>query len=202
MDDLIEDVNRELERFGEVVSEQLDIVPAKMRVLRHVRGKYRCPSCAGHPRRSATGLGYDAQQHRRCADAARRAREQTGPAWGSDRGVPDGTSGTYSGTRFDRDGVIARRWVGVGHDDCLARCDPGLQIQHELRGARLCHRLDVPRVTVGDHGECVLERAQECRQRGFVRGRFPASRSVAATRSTVAHLNRFDLWGPPRPDRR
>ena len=37
----------ELERFGEVVSEQLDIVPAKVRVLRHVRGKYRCPSCEG-----------------------------------------------------------------------------------------------------------------------------------------------------------
>ena len=35
------------ERFGEVVSEQLDIVPAKVRVLRHVRGKYRCPSCEG-----------------------------------------------------------------------------------------------------------------------------------------------------------
>ena len=33
----------ELERFAEVVSEQLDIVPAKVRVLRHVRGKYRWP---------------------------------------------------------------------------------------------------------------------------------------------------------------
>ena len=43
----------ELERFGEVVSEQLDIVPAKVRVLRHVRGKYRCPSCEGHLRTAA-----------------------------------------------------------------------------------------------------------------------------------------------------
>ena len=43
----------ELERFGEVVSEQLDIVPAKMRVLRHIRGKYRCPSCEGHLRTAA-----------------------------------------------------------------------------------------------------------------------------------------------------
>ena len=33
-----------------MVSEQLDIVPAKVRVLRHVRGKYRCPSCEGHLR--------------------------------------------------------------------------------------------------------------------------------------------------------
>ena len=40
----------ELERFGEAVSEQLDIVPAKVRVLRHIRGKYRCPSCEGHLR--------------------------------------------------------------------------------------------------------------------------------------------------------
>ena len=43
----------ELERFGEVVSEQLDIVPAKMRVLRHIRGKYRCPSCEGYLRTGA-----------------------------------------------------------------------------------------------------------------------------------------------------
>ena len=40
----------ELERFGEVVSEQLDIIPMQVRVLRHVRGKYRCPCCEGHLR--------------------------------------------------------------------------------------------------------------------------------------------------------
>jgi len=40
----------ELERFGEVTSEQLDIVPAKVRVLHHIRGKYRCPCCSGHLR--------------------------------------------------------------------------------------------------------------------------------------------------------
>ena len=40
----------ELERFGEVVSEQLDIIPAQVRVLRHVRGKYRCPCCEGYLR--------------------------------------------------------------------------------------------------------------------------------------------------------
>ena len=43
----------ELERIGEVVSEQLDIVPAKVRVLRHIRGKYRCASCEGHLRTAA-----------------------------------------------------------------------------------------------------------------------------------------------------
>ena len=43
----------ELERFGKVVSEQLDIIPAQVRVLRHVRGKYRCPSCEGHLRTAA-----------------------------------------------------------------------------------------------------------------------------------------------------
>ena len=41
----------ELERFGEVVSEQLDIIPMQVRVLRHVRGKYRCPCCEGHASR-------------------------------------------------------------------------------------------------------------------------------------------------------
>ena len=40
----------ELERFAEVVSEQLDIIPMQVRVLRHVRGKYRCPCCEGHLR--------------------------------------------------------------------------------------------------------------------------------------------------------
>jgi transposase len=36
-----------LERFGEEVSEQIDIIPATFQVLRHVRGKYRCPCCTG-----------------------------------------------------------------------------------------------------------------------------------------------------------
>jgi len=40
----------ELQRFAEVTSEQLDIVPATVRVLHHVRGKYRCPCCTGHIR--------------------------------------------------------------------------------------------------------------------------------------------------------
>ena len=39
-----------LERFGEEVSEQLDIIPAKVQVLRHIRGKYRCPCCTGYLR--------------------------------------------------------------------------------------------------------------------------------------------------------
>lgn len=34
-----------LERIGEEVSEQLDVVPAQVRVLRHVRPKYGCPCC-------------------------------------------------------------------------------------------------------------------------------------------------------------
>ena len=43
----------ELKRFAEVVSEQLDIVPASVQVLRHIRSKYRCPSCQGHLRTAA-----------------------------------------------------------------------------------------------------------------------------------------------------
>lgn len=34
-----------LERIGEETSEQLDVIPAQVRVLRHVRPKYACPCC-------------------------------------------------------------------------------------------------------------------------------------------------------------
>jgi transposase len=34
-----------LERIGEEVCEQLEFIPAKLRVLRHVRPKYACPRC-------------------------------------------------------------------------------------------------------------------------------------------------------------
>ena len=37
-----------LEAFAEATSEQLDIVPAKVRVLVHRRVKYRCPCCGEH----------------------------------------------------------------------------------------------------------------------------------------------------------
>lgn len=37
----------ELSRIGEEVSEKLDIVPASIRVIRHVRPKYACKSCEG-----------------------------------------------------------------------------------------------------------------------------------------------------------
>lgn len=37
----------ELSRIGEEVSEKLDIVPAKVKVLRHIRYKYACRSCEG-----------------------------------------------------------------------------------------------------------------------------------------------------------
>jgi len=37
----------ELSRIGEVVSEKLDYVPAKIRVQRHVRPKYACKNCEG-----------------------------------------------------------------------------------------------------------------------------------------------------------
>ena len=36
-----------VEAFGEETSEQLDVVPAKIQVLRHRRVKYRCPCCEG-----------------------------------------------------------------------------------------------------------------------------------------------------------
>ena len=34
-----------LERIGEEVSEQLDVIPARVQVLRHIRPKYSCPCC-------------------------------------------------------------------------------------------------------------------------------------------------------------
>ena len=37
----------ELTRIGEEVSEQLDIIPAKMQVIRHIRPKYACKKCEG-----------------------------------------------------------------------------------------------------------------------------------------------------------
>ena len=36
-----------MERIGQVASEQLDIVPARMQVIRHIRYKYACKSCEG-----------------------------------------------------------------------------------------------------------------------------------------------------------
>ncbi len=50
--DIAEDQKRcscgaELSRIGEEVSEKLDIVPAKIQVIRHIRYKYACKSCEG-----------------------------------------------------------------------------------------------------------------------------------------------------------
>jgi len=37
----------QMSRGGEEVSEQLDIIPAKIQVLRHIRPKYACQACEG-----------------------------------------------------------------------------------------------------------------------------------------------------------
>jgi len=37
----------ELSRIGEEISEQLDIIPAKIQVIRHIRPKYACKNCEG-----------------------------------------------------------------------------------------------------------------------------------------------------------
>ena len=37
-----------LKVIGEAISEQLDIIPAKIQVLRHIRKKYACPCCEAH----------------------------------------------------------------------------------------------------------------------------------------------------------
>ncbi|MFC1746281.1 IS66 family transposase [Candidatus Riflebacteria bacterium] len=54
--DVIHDISEEekrcacghqMNRFGEDVSEKLDIIPAKIRVIRHIRPKYACKNCEG-----------------------------------------------------------------------------------------------------------------------------------------------------------
>lgn len=40
--------NQEMKRIGEEVSEQLDIIPACIQVIRHVRFKYACSCCEGN----------------------------------------------------------------------------------------------------------------------------------------------------------
>jgi len=37
----------ELSRIGEEVSEQLDVIPARVQVIRHIRPKYACKNCEG-----------------------------------------------------------------------------------------------------------------------------------------------------------
>ena len=37
----------QLKRIGEETSEQLDVIPAKIQVIRHIRPKYACPECEG-----------------------------------------------------------------------------------------------------------------------------------------------------------
>jgi transposase len=41
-----------LKYIGEDVSEQLDVIPAQVRVLRTIRKKYACPCCEGHVKRA------------------------------------------------------------------------------------------------------------------------------------------------------
>ena len=41
------------ERIGEDVSEQIDIIPAKVRVIKHIRPKYSCKRCSSAPEQAA-----------------------------------------------------------------------------------------------------------------------------------------------------
>lgn len=46
-DEKICDCGTERKRIGEEVSEQLDVIPAQVEVIRHIRPKYACPGCEG-----------------------------------------------------------------------------------------------------------------------------------------------------------
>ena len=61
-----------LSRIGEEVSEKLDIIPAKVRVIRHIRYKYACRGCGGANSRPHSqvaqlppGVGSQRHGHRR-----------------------------------------------------------------------------------------------------------------------------------------
>ena len=45
--------NQEMKRIGEEVSEQLDIIPARIQVIKHVRFKYACQCCEGNIKTAA-----------------------------------------------------------------------------------------------------------------------------------------------------
>jgi transposase len=42
----------ELKEIGEDISEQLDVIPAQIKVIRTIRKKYACPHCEGHVKRA------------------------------------------------------------------------------------------------------------------------------------------------------
>jgi len=46
-----------LERIGEEICEQLEVIPAKVRVLRHIRPKYACPCCRQGVRIAPAAVG-------------------------------------------------------------------------------------------------------------------------------------------------
>ena len=50
-----------LERIGEETAEQLEFIPARLRVLRHVRPKYACPCCRQGVHIAHGRIGHDAQ---------------------------------------------------------------------------------------------------------------------------------------------
>ncbi len=52
-----------LVRIGEEVSEKLDIVPAKIQVIRHIRPKYACRTCEGYLQTDGYS-GYEAPGER------------------------------------------------------------------------------------------------------------------------------------------
>ncbi len=105
---------RLLSEVGEVVSEQLDIVPAKIQVLRHIRKQYACDCgqcikdgtapCATDPQEyglaGLAGAHYSVQV-RRCVTAVPSGEDITAHRCGyppSDAGELDDTGGSVSAT--------------------------------------------------------------------------------------------------------
>jgi transposase len=84
-----------LTRIGEVVSEQLDIEPAKACVLQHVRFKYACRTCEG-----ASSAAAD-------SDAANTASDAHTESASSSRGASDADAASASSSRGASDAHAA-----------------------------------------------------------------------------------------------
>jgi len=57
----------QMSRIGEEVSEKLDIIPAKIQVIRHIRYKYACKNCEGvESEESAVKVAPPPQRFREC----------------------------------------------------------------------------------------------------------------------------------------
>ena len=107
-----------LVRIGEEVSEQLDIVPARMQVIRHIRPKYACKACEGEKNNGAAVKV--APVHPQIKEPGRSPRTKS-YMWGFRRGDPDKSPIIIYQYRPTREGDVVRSFLedfsGYVHSD-------------------------------------------------------------------------------------